>query len=99
MTKTVYILVFYLLVFLVVAFSGEQPVQLRFFPGHEPWPTTLGVALLLFTTVGVAAALILALFDRAQIQSNNRRIQREVEVLRGEVASLRDLATLERDPQ
>ncbi len=97
MTKTVYILVFYLFVFLVVAFSGEQAVQIRFLPGREPWTTTLGVALLLFTTIGVAAALILGLFDRAQLQRTNRRVQKEVESLRKEVASLRDLATLERD--
>ncbi len=96
MIKVVVIVLFYIMLILV-NFRENTQVQVQFFP-FTPF-ITLSQSWLaaLFASAGIIVSVTLALIDRAQLNSQNREMHREMDRLRKEVVSLREMATMERD--
>ena len=59
----------------------------------------LSWVVLLFTSLGVVVTILLSLIDRIALQARFHTVSKEAERLREEVKSLREMATLEREPE
>lgn len=91
MIKTVIIWGFNILLLLVVLFSNDhETITVNFL--HKSLTLPLGVHLVLFILLGQALALVVAWFDRADLRKQAKQLRREVEGLRKETTTLRDLA-------
>ncbi len=97
MIKIVITALFFICLGILAAVNSHVEVTVRLNPLGEPTTLSFSSLMMLFTVSGVLFAMVVALIDRAQLQARHRKTRKELEKIKGENQSLRELATLEKD--
>ena len=87
------------LLILPVLSSGAQEVLVRFSPFHRRITLNLGEVMLLFAAYGGLVVIGAALVDRASLTGENRRLKKELQRSRAELAQLRQMLSVERETE
>jgi len=95
--KVVTTALFFVALGVLAAVNSHVEVSVRLNPLGEPSTISFSALMMLFTLAGVLFTMILALMDRAQLQALHRKTRKELEKMKGENQTLRELATMEKD--
>ena len=98
MVKAGLILFSCLVMLLALITNGAQRVVLD--PSlYPPFNVPLGLVMLAFFVMGACLCLLLALIDRAELTSKNRRLTKQLGQLETELSSLRQMMTVEQESE
>lgn len=97
MVKFAIMLLFYVWLMIPTHLSSDVVVQVQMLPLMEPVNLHLKWVIVAFVHIGVLATVGLAMIDQLQLKSQNRSLRKELEQLKEEVVSLRQVATLDRE--
>ena len=99
MIKIAVISLFVLLLFMSAYSTSHLDITIQFFPLTRPITMSTGSAIMLSSLAGVLVTTILALLDRVQLMSANKKMKVELKRLEDEIASLRQIVTQEREDE
>jgi len=97
MIKVILIVAFALTLLLLALLNGAEEVPVRYWLFSDPVRLPLGLALFLFAIAGALVAAVIALFDRASLGAEKRRLEKRLRHSEKEVQELRQIMTTERD--
>jgi uncharacterized integral membrane protein len=99
MIRFVVILLFYALLLIPAILSGAQIVELQWAPFADPISIPFGYAIWMFAAYGGLVVMSIALLDRAQLASQNRKLRKRAAAMEAELTQLRTLITMENESQ
>jgi len=96
--RLIYIFVFAVYIVFLALLNENTPVTVSLMIGKS-WQCPLRLALLLFVLIGVAGTLVGGLIDHFHMVRKNKTLRKQLEAQTQELASLREMVTLEQDPR
>ncbi len=97
--KYVLLVAFFLYLAIVSISVSNIEIQIQLIPSMPTTTMHLGQVIPLFASMAVGVALLVGLTEWLQLRAQNRELQAEMDKLREEVASLRNLMTMERESE
>jgi len=99
MIKYVLLICFFIYLIMPSFSVNDVEIQIQLIPYMPSTTLSLGLVIPIFAAMGVGATILIGLTEWLQFRAKNKKLQAEMDKLREEVASLRNLMIMERESE